>query len=120
MQPLVALTGSDVLAEIGEANGFGNLDDALNRARQILALPTHTPPRTSSRPFSANVDRSRPDQRPPATIRTTATRAHNTPTHCQPLRRSPNTERASNTVAAGYSDDSVTTRLREPICAASM
>jgi SulP family sulfate permease len=39
MQPLVALTGSDVLAEVGAENVFGNLDDALNRARAILGLP---------------------------------------------------------------------------------
>ena len=32
MQPLVALTGSAALEEIGEENLFGNLDDALNRA----------------------------------------------------------------------------------------
>lgn len=37
MQPLVALTGSPVLADIGTENVFGNLDDALNRARMILS-----------------------------------------------------------------------------------
>ena len=41
MQPLVALTGSPTLAEIGQDNLFSNLDDALARARQLLdAQPT--------------------------------------------------------------------------------
>ena len=39
MQPLVALTGSPVLEEIGQENVFANLDDALDRARMLLALP---------------------------------------------------------------------------------
>jgi SulP family sulfate permease len=39
-QPLVALGRSAVLDEIGEENVFGNLDDALNRARQHLGLQT--------------------------------------------------------------------------------
>jgi SulP family sulfate permease len=41
MQPLVALTGSAVLAEIGNDNLFGNLDDALSRARS-LTEPAHS------------------------------------------------------------------------------
>jgi SulP family sulfate permease len=44
MQPLVALTGSAVLADVGKENVFGNLDDALNRARVILGLPPTLPP----------------------------------------------------------------------------
>jgi SulP family sulfate permease len=40
MQPLVALTGSAVLAEIGEENLFDNLDSALNRARELLGEPS--------------------------------------------------------------------------------
>jgi sulfate permease, SulP family len=44
VQPLVALTGSPVLAEIGRDNLFGNLDDALNRARRILGIPEQEPP----------------------------------------------------------------------------
>jgi SulP family sulfate permease len=44
MQPLVALTGTPILAEIGETNLFGNIDDALNRAREILGLPPIDPP----------------------------------------------------------------------------
>jgi SulP family sulfate permease len=39
MQPLVALTGSPILDEIGKENLFGNLGDALNRARTLLGLP---------------------------------------------------------------------------------
>jgi SulP family sulfate permease len=43
-QPLMALSKSDVLDEIGEENVFGNIDDALNRARAHLGLPTIEPP----------------------------------------------------------------------------
>jgi hypothetical protein len=39
MQPLVALTGSAVLKEIGPEDLFSNLDDALQRARDLLASP---------------------------------------------------------------------------------
>ena len=39
MQPLVALTDSPVLEEIGKDNLFGNLFDALDRARSLLGLP---------------------------------------------------------------------------------
>jgi SulP family sulfate permease len=38
-QPLVALGRSAAIDEIGIENVFGNLDDALNRARQHLGLP---------------------------------------------------------------------------------
>jgi sulfate permease, SulP family len=37
-QPLVAISRSAVLDEIGEENVFGNIDDALNRARAHLGL----------------------------------------------------------------------------------
>jgi SulP family sulfate permease len=43
-QPLMALSKSDVLDEIGEENVFGNIDDALNRARAHLGLSTIVPP----------------------------------------------------------------------------
>ena len=43
-QPLVALGRSDMLDEIGDANIFGNLDDALNRARGELGEPPLPPP----------------------------------------------------------------------------
>jgi SulP family sulfate permease len=39
MQPLVALTGSPMLEEIGPENLFSNLDDALQRARDLLSSP---------------------------------------------------------------------------------
>ena len=39
MQPLVALTGSTVLEEIGPDNVFSNLDEALQRARDLLTSP---------------------------------------------------------------------------------
>jgi SulP family sulfate permease len=45
MQPLVALTGSPTLAEIGEQNLFGNIDDALNRARSIVGVPEKPAPK---------------------------------------------------------------------------
>jgi sulfate permease, SulP family len=38
-QPLVALGRSAVLDDVGEENLFGNLDDALDRAREHLGLP---------------------------------------------------------------------------------
>jgi sulfate permease, SulP family len=44
MQPLVALTGSPVLDEIGRANVFANLDDALNRARELVGVSSEPPP----------------------------------------------------------------------------
>jgi sulfate permease, SulP family len=44
MQPLVALTGSPALADIGAQNLFGNLDDALNRARRLVGVPEEPPP----------------------------------------------------------------------------
>ena len=39
MQPLVALTGSTVLEEIGSENVFSDLDEALQRARELLSSP---------------------------------------------------------------------------------
>lgn len=38
-QPVVALTRAGVLAQLGEENALGNIDAALNRAREILGLP---------------------------------------------------------------------------------
>ncbi|HYS19461.1 MAG TPA: sodium-independent anion transporter, partial [Gemmatimonadales bacterium] len=38
-QPVVALERSGFLYEIGEDNVTGNIDDALNRAREHLGLP---------------------------------------------------------------------------------
>jgi SulP family sulfate permease len=39
-QPVVALSNSAFYSELGESNVTGNLDDALNRARVYLGLPT--------------------------------------------------------------------------------
>ncbi|MGI8403073.1 MAG: SulP family inorganic anion transporter [Gemmatimonadaceae bacterium] len=47
MQPLVALTGSAILEEIGQENVCVNLDDALARARELLASPP-TPRRVAA------------------------------------------------------------------------
>ena len=43
-QPLLALGRSAVMDELGDENIFGNLDDALNRARELLGLPPAPPP----------------------------------------------------------------------------
>ena len=44
MQPLVALQGTPTMEAIGEENVFGNIDDALNRARRILGVPEEAAP----------------------------------------------------------------------------
>jgi len=38
-QPLMALAQADFISRIGEENVHGNIDDALDRAREILGLP---------------------------------------------------------------------------------
>ena len=43
-QPVIALKNSTVWNELGEANITGNIDDALNRARTYLGLPTEERP----------------------------------------------------------------------------
>jgi SulP family sulfate permease len=43
-QPLYALAQSKLFYEIGENNIFGNIDEALNRAREIVGLPRVEPP----------------------------------------------------------------------------
>lgn len=43
MQPLVALTGSAILEEIGSENLFEDLDSALNRARSIVGESSQPP-----------------------------------------------------------------------------
>ncbi|MBU1084614.1 MAG: SulP family inorganic anion transporter [Candidatus Omnitrophota bacterium] len=52
-QPLFALERSGLLKEIGEDNILGNIDDALNRAREILGLPKLNRPE----PFIPTVSR---------------------------------------------------------------
>jgi sulfate permease, SulP family len=44
-QPMFALANSDKLKDIGEENVLGNIDDALNRARDYLGLDRIAPPR---------------------------------------------------------------------------
>jgi SulP family sulfate permease len=44
MQPLVALTNSPIIEEIGRENLFGNIDDALNRARALMGIAAVAPP----------------------------------------------------------------------------
>jgi SulP family sulfate permease len=48
MQPLVALTGSPIREDIGQENLFGNIDDALSRARQLLGAPAEPRPKGST------------------------------------------------------------------------
>jgi sulfate permease, SulP family len=43
-QPMFALARSDMLDQIGQTNLFGNLDDALDRARDYLGLPPEPHP----------------------------------------------------------------------------
>jgi len=43
-QPLVVLERSGLLKQIGEDNVLGNIDHALDRARQVLGLPPAPPP----------------------------------------------------------------------------
>jgi SulP family sulfate permease len=38
-QPLMALANAEFISKIGEENIHGNIDDALDRAREILGLP---------------------------------------------------------------------------------
>ena len=43
-QPLIAFTRAGLTDRIGSQNLFGNIDDALNRAREILGLPSAPAP----------------------------------------------------------------------------
>ena len=52
-QPLIAFERSGLLELIGEENVFGNIDDALNKAREILGLPNAPRPQ----PFVPSVKR---------------------------------------------------------------
>ena len=47
-QPMFALVNSDTLKTIGEDNVFGNIDDALNHARDYLGLDRLAPPQHAS------------------------------------------------------------------------
>jgi SulP family sulfate permease len=52
-QPVIALERSGLLEEIGADNVFGNVDEALNRARELLGLPRLE----TARPFTPEVKR---------------------------------------------------------------
>ncbi|MFI5237069.1 MAG: SulP family inorganic anion transporter [Ignavibacteriales bacterium] len=43
-QPLMALAQAEFISKIGEENVLGNIDDALDHAREILGLPKHGRP----------------------------------------------------------------------------
>ena len=60
-QPLFALQQYGVYDDIGEENIFGNIDDALDHAREILGLP-----KTGRQPnFVATVEREKKSQKAP-------------------------------------------------------
>ena len=46
-QPIFAMTKYGLIDKIGEDNLFGNIDDALNRAREILGEPPKAAPITA-------------------------------------------------------------------------
>jgi SulP family sulfate permease len=47
-QPMFALARYGLLDRFGEQNMFGNVDDALNRAREIEGLPPQPKPPTAT------------------------------------------------------------------------
>lgn len=55
-QPLFALTQYKIMDEIGEENIFGNIDDSLDRARELLGLPSLGRPKD----FTPVVEREKP------------------------------------------------------------
>jgi len=59
-QPMFALVRSDILPEIGEENLFGNIDDALNGARDHLGLSRLPRPANAT----ATVERETPTKNP--------------------------------------------------------
>ena len=48
VQPMMAIGRSGLLDELGEDRVFGNVDDALNRARRELGLPEQPPPASAT------------------------------------------------------------------------
>jgi SulP family sulfate permease len=58
-QPLFAFTRSEFTDVVGLENMFGNIDDALNRAREVLGLPAKLPPATAE-PEVAREERHEP------------------------------------------------------------
>jgi SulP family sulfate permease len=59
-QPIFAMQQYEIYDRIGEENIFGNIDDALDRSREILGLPMLGRPDN----FVASVQREEPVQRP--------------------------------------------------------
>jgi sulfate permease, SulP family len=55
-QPIFAMTQYGLVDKIGEANLYGNIDDALDRAREIVGAQPHPKPASAV----AEVARERP------------------------------------------------------------
>jgi SulP family sulfate permease len=66
-QPLIAIGRSAILEEIGEENLFGNIDDALNRARAHLGLPRVETPASATPTVARETPIDNPRIVPPAT-----------------------------------------------------
>ncbi|HKN57944.1 MAG TPA: sulfate permease [Gemmatimonadaceae bacterium] len=64
-QPMFALVRSDILHEIGQENLFGNIDDALNQARDHLGLSRMARPTTAT----PTVARETPTKNPQKFVR---------------------------------------------------
>jgi len=63
-QPMFALVRSDILPVIGEENLFGNIDDALNRARDSLGLPRIARPATATPTVARETPTGNPQHSP--------------------------------------------------------
>ena len=63
-QPMFALVRSDILPVIGEENLFGNIDDALNRARDYLGLPRIARPATATPTVARETPTGNPQHSP--------------------------------------------------------
>ena len=63
-QPVIALRNSTVWDELGGANIMGNIDDALNRARMYLGLPTEERPAFSRPTVARETEHGERRQRP--------------------------------------------------------
>jgi len=63
-QPMFALVRSDILPVIGEENLFGNIDDALNRARDYLGLPRLARPATATPTVARETPTGNPQHSP--------------------------------------------------------
>ncbi len=70
-QPVAALTKAGIVSEIGAENVLGNIDAALNRARELLGLPLVE---NDAEEFSPSVDweRNMPEPWRPGNVNATA------------------------------------------------